>query len=71
MQQFCLLYGSCQAPGMAQFEWIAQKLHRGVTYQTKVKDVVHAQEYSNEITYVVIHHYNECFLKCLVYLQSK
>jgi hypothetical protein len=45
---------SCQTSGMVGSSWMARKFNRGVTYQTKAKDLENAREYLYGVANIVI-----------------
>ena len=47
-------FTSCMTPGMARSSWMARKFNRGVTYQTKAKDLANAREYLYEVANIVM-----------------
>ncbi len=44
---------------------MAREFNRGVTYQTKAKDLANAREYLYGVANIVIQRYNARLLKCL------
>jgi hypothetical protein len=47
-------FKSCPMSGMARSSWMARKFNRGVTYQTKAKDLANAREYLYGVANIVI-----------------